>query len=209
MKQLSDNIVPVDEIEIGPDCAFLAIHWQNDVVSPSGALGKTFAESATQRNILQRTKALFDFAREKGASVIYTNVEHDADYASLVINNAVFKTVLQSKLFIKGTKGAEIVDELKPRPGEPVLSSTRISCFYGTNLLEMLINKKINRLFLTGVATNVAVDHTARDAAQMGFNVFLVEDCCATADARLHDAALETLKLICTSIVTSDQISKT
>lgn len=206
MRQLSDNIIPMDPPDLGPDCAVLAIHWQNDVVSPAGALGSTFSASAAERGIVARTAALFDTARAKGASVIYVNVEHDLGYPALVCNNAVFNTVAKSNLFLRGTRGAAIIGALAPQPGEPVLSHTRISCFYGTNLLEILIGRNIRRLLLTGVATNVAVDHTARDAAEMGFEVYLVEDCCGTADARFHDMALETLKILCTAIVTSDQI---
>lgn len=206
MRQLSDNIIAMGPPDLGPDCAVLAIHWQNDVVSPLGALGSTFSASAAERNIVARTAALFDRARAAGASVIYVNVEHDPGYPALVRNNAVFNTVAKSNLFLRGTQGAAIIDALAPQPGEPVLSHTRISCFYGTNLLEILIGRNIRRLFLTGVATNVAVDHTARDAAEMGFGVYLVEDCCGTADARFHDMALETLKILCTAIVTSDRI---
>lgn len=206
MKQLSENLLRREAQQIGPKCAMIGVHWQNDVVASFGALSETFAGSVENRGLIAKTAALFDHARKQGASIIYVNVIFEPDYVGLVKNNALWNMVYNSKRFIRGTTGVEIVDGLRPREGDVVIDHARISCFYGTSLLDILIGRGIDSVYLTGVATNVAVDHTAKDAAQYGFKTYVVEDCCTSADLTYHDAAIATLRVLCTDIVTSDDL---
>jgi biuret amidohydrolase len=206
MKQLKENILDAGRTELGPQAAILAIHWQYDVVAPGGALSETFAQSVGERRVIPRTAALIAHARAAGARIVHVIAQQEPSHSAHVANNALWSMVSKSGRFMKGTKGVEIIEELAAAPSDVLLYHDRISCFYGTSLLSYLVGNGVRDLYLTGVATNVAVDHTARDAVQFGFNTYLVEDCCASADMRFHEASVMTLELLCTGVLTSDQI---
>jgi nicotinamidase-related amidase len=201
MKQLVENIQQAGIHRLGPHSAILAIHWQNDVVAPAGALDPTFAEAVRVKGVIPRASRLFELARQSGAKVIFINAVFEKDYVGLVGNNALWKLVSKSGGFVRGGKGVEVVPELAPKPADIVLEHGRISAFYGTELLTVLIGHGIRDVYVTGVATNVAVDHTAKDAVQLGFNTIVVDDCCASSNEKYHDAAMLTLRILCTDVV--------
>lgn len=184
--------------------AVLAIHWQVDVVAPEGVFGKTFAPTVSASGVIPRTAKVLQAARAAGAMVVYVNVQYWPDYVGLARNNALFNSVIENKGFIRGTRGVSVIPQLKPHPGDAVVEHSRISSFHGTDLLNMLIGHGIETVAVTGVATNVAVDHTVRDAVQYGFRTILLEDCCCSSDPSHHEAALLTLRVLSTGIMTSD-----
>lgn len=207
MKQLRENLIEGGRRPPGPKSAVLAIHWQYDVVAPDGALSETFAKSVGERQVIAKTSRLIENVRKAGGHIIYVIAQTEPSHSPHIANNALWNMVARSDRFMKGTRGVEVIEELAPQEQDVILYHDRTSCFYGTSLLNYLVGKDIRDLYLTGVATNVAVDHTARDAAQFGFNTYLVEDCCASADMRFHDAALMTLELLCTGVVKSHEVT--
>lgn len=206
MKQLRKNIIQSGRKPLGPQSAVLAIHWQYDVVAPDGALSETFAKSVGERNVIPKTAALLDHARKVGARVVHVIAQKEPKHSPHIANNSLWNLVAKSDRFMKGTRGVEVIEELGPEDRDVVLYHDRMSSFYGTSLLNYLIGNAVSDLYLTGVATNVAVDHTARDAVQLGFNTYLVEDCCASADMKFHEAAMMSLELLCTGVVASAEV---
>jgi nicotinamidase-related amidase len=87
----------------------------------------------------------------------------------------------------------EIVDEVAPRPGELVLDKNSSSPFNGTGIDQLLRNLGVDTLVLAGVATDMCVETTARDAADRGYNVVVASDATATFHAAHHDASLSAL----------------
>ncbi|MEO6623630.1 MAG: isochorismatase family cysteine hydrolase [Burkholderiaceae bacterium] len=95
------------------------------------------------------------------------------------------------RLFIElrnhvGSREHEILDELKPLPGEHVLRKTSIGAFASTGIDSLLRALGCEQLYLTGVSTNMCVETTAREAADRGYLVTLVEDACGTTHEELH-----------------------
>jgi len=82
----------------------------------------------------------------------------------------------RDKLIVEGTWGWEIIDELKPEPGDLVVKKARYSGFAGTTLENQLNGLDIRHIFFTGVATNVCVESTAREAYFREFWPILIED---------------------------------
>lgn len=185
--------------------AVLAIHWQVDVVAPEGVFGKTFAPTVKASGVIPRTAKVLEAARCAGAMVAYVNVQYWPDYVGLVRNNALFSSVVEKKGFIRGTPGVAVIPELAPLPGDVQVEHSRISAFHGSDLLNILIGNGIETVVVTGVATNVAIDHTVRDAVQYGFRTILLEDCCCSSDPKHHEAALMTLRVLSTGVVKSDE----
>jgi nicotinamidase-related amidase len=84
-----------------------------------------------------------------------------------------------------------------------VIEHTRISSFFGTDLDTILRSLQMRTLIVTGIATNVAVDHTIRDAVQFGYDAILLQDCCYSSVAEYHEAALKTLQVLATQVTDS------
>lgn len=184
--------------------AILGIHWQIDAVKADGAFGPVFANTVAERGVIANTVRVFDTARRHGIPIIYVNVCFWPGLKDLVLNNALFNTVSRTNGFIRGTRGVEIIEELAPRPGDYVFEHSRISAFYGTDLVSTLTGLKIETLVFTGVATNVAVDHSIRDAAQLGYSTVVLSNCCCSSSQAYDDASLMTLKVLATQIIDSD-----
>lgn len=99
------------------------------------------------------------------------------------------------KLFVEfrnhlGSREHEIVDELKPLPGEHVLRKTTIGAFASTHIDSLLRALGAEQLWLCGVSTNMCVETTAREAADRGYLVTLVEDACGTTHEDLHQVTM-------------------
>lgn len=88
--------------------------------------------------------------------------------------------------------GNAIKDEVAPAAGEPVLRKSVNSGFIGTDLQQRLEAQKVREVVIVGLTTNHCVSTTVRMAANLGFNVILVDDACATFDLTGHDGKLHT-----------------
>lgn len=109
--------------------------------------------------------------------------------------DALDAPVHMRKLFVEfenhvGSRQHEIVDELKPLPGEHVLRKTTIGAFASTGIDSLLRALGCEQIYLTGVSTNMCVETTAREAADRGYLVTLVEDACGTTHEDLHQATM-------------------
>lgn len=189
--------------------AILGVHWQEDVVGVRGGdLGDVFAAHVKKTNIIPRSVELFNAARAAGAMIVFINVAFWPEHKGVIRNNGLFNAVTQRKTsFIRGSKGVEVLPEFALQPTDYVIEHSRISAFHGSDLLSILIGNGIETVAVTGVATNVAVDHTTRDAVQYGYRTLLVEDCCCSSDPSYHDAALKTLKILATNVVKAEELS--
>jgi nicotinamidase-related amidase len=88
---------------------------------------------------------------------------------------------------------SEFLPDLAPRPGEPVLDKTTVSAFAETDLLDRLADLGVRHLLVAGVLANGAVELTARDAADLGYNVVVVADACAAETWALHTLVMTTV----------------
>jgi nicotinamidase-related amidase len=184
-------------------CAVLAIHWQNDVISADGAFGRHFAAMASGRGILSRTRTALVAARRLGMVVVHVKVVFEADLSDVIVNSPLFSHVVSTGGFARGSSGVEFIEQLAPAPGDFVVEHNRISAFYGTNLPVVLQKHDVDTVILTGIATNVAVESTARHAADIGLKVVVLSDCCTASEEAEHEASLRTMRLFTTEVTES------
>jgi nicotinamidase-related amidase len=92
--------------------------------------------------------------------------------------------------FVKGTTGSDIHDSVAHFVGEPIVYKHYPNSFRETDLLEMLKEWEIERVVITGMMTHMCVDATARAAADLGFQVIVAEDACATRDLKYGDTTI-------------------
>lgn len=109
--------------------------------------------------------------------------------------DALDAPVHMRKLFVEfanhvGSHEHEILEELKPRAGEHVLRKTTIGAFASTHIDSLLRALGCEQLYLCGISTNMCVETTAREAADRGYLVTLVEDACGTTHEDLHQATM-------------------
>ena len=176
--------------------AVLALHWLNDIVTPQGAFGPFFAAMVEESGALDRTSRLLETARAHNVLVIYTRVCFRPGYADLLANNPLLGMVAEKGALVDGENGAKIVDAITPQGDDLVIDHRRLTAFYGTELETLLRKRGIDTLLLTGVATNVTVEGTAREAVNQGYRTIVLADCCAAATSAAHEASLESLRLL-------------
>ncbi len=184
------------------NAAILAIHWQVDVVEPQGAMG-IFHEAVKRLGVVENTAAVIAAGRKLKMPIVYVNVCYQPGYPELVRNNGLFNTVPKMNCLIRGTPGVKVIPRLAPQPGDYIVEHTRISSFFGTDLDTILRSLQVRTVICTGIATNVAVDHTVRDAVQYGYDAILLQDCCYSSTAEYHEAALKTLQVLATQVTDS------
>lgn len=183
--------------------ALVLLHWQRDVVAHGGAMGAHFADAVASSGAVERTAALAASVRAAGGEVVYANVAYAPDHSDVVANGPVWAYVAQSGALRRHTAGVEVIDELAPAVGDLVVEHGRTSIFADTSFDAWCRGKGITTLLFAGVATNVAVESSARAAVDAGFWTVLVEDCCVAATAEAHRASVQTQRAILSEVATS------
>jgi nicotinamidase-related amidase len=182
--------------------ALVIIDMQRDFLEPGGfgeALGN---EVARLRPALAPCRRMLEAARAEGMLVIHTREGHrpdlsDAPPAKIERGRPsarIGDPGPMGRILIRGEPGHDIVHELYPEPGEPVIDKPGKGAFYQTDLELMLKNRGIDTLLVGGVTTEVCVNTTVREANDRGFRCVVLADCCASYFPEFHRAGLEMIK---------------
>ena len=184
--------------------ALMIIDMQRDFCAPSGYMHTRGGDLRPARAIIPRITAVRQACRQAGIEVIYTREGHRPNLSDLPRCKRM-KTALAGaeigsdgplgRLLVRGEHGWDFIDELQPDEGEIVIDKAGTGSFHGTDLHDILNHKKIENLIITGVTTGVCVNSTVREAADRGYNVLVLEDCCAEPDRNTHEIAIELLKV--------------
>jgi nicotinamidase-related amidase len=165
-----------------PKEALLIIDMLNDFVLEGAPL-----EVPETRKVIPTIKKEIESARAKGNPVIYICDAHEKE-------DREFSKFGWPAHAVKGTKGVEVVEELKPERDDIVIEKTTYSGFYNTSLDETLKNLGIGSLRLTGCVTHICVMFTASDAVLRDYKVTVVKDAVAGLSKEDHDAAFRIMK---------------
>lgn len=170
--------------------ALLCLDLINELVHPDGHYAHVCLEHAEKRDTLGHAAAAVSRARMGGIPVIHVMLAFSTDYADWPVDSMLFGSPDPECRLRLGSWGSQFHDRVAPVPGEEVIVKRRVSPFYGTSLEQLLRAKDIDQLLLAGVATDLVVLSTAREAHDRGFAVEILEDATATAHQKLHEAAL-------------------
>lgn len=129
------------------------------------------------------------FARGNGFPVIWVRQEFEADLSDAFLDMKRENI----RMFIKGTLGARILDELKRSDSDIEIVKKRFSMFHGTHLESLLQELDADPLVFAGVNTHACIRMAAIDAYQRDFQVIVVRDCVASKDLEHHEITLDYL----------------
>jgi nicotinamidase-related amidase len=172
--------------------AVILIEYQNDFTSEGGALHGAVEEVMDKTDMLSKTQQVVDAARKAGATVMHAPITFAEGYNEISSHPyGILKGVVDGNAFVKGTWGAEIVDDLAPQEGDIVVEGKRgLDTFASTNLDFILRSKGITTIALGGFLTNCCVESTMRTGYENGYKVITLNDCVAATSVEEHDNAL-------------------
>jgi len=186
--------------------AIVVVDMQNAFASKGGMLDIAEVDLSDANRVVAVIRSLLDAGRNANVQAVYLRMAYKPDlsdsggpnspnwHKELALCLMGSRPDLKGKVLTEGTWDAEIVPELAPRHGDLVITKTRYSGFAGTSLDSRLRMRGIQYLFFTGIATNVCVESTLRDAYFHDYWPILVSD--ATMPAGGHDLYAATLQNI-------------
>lgn len=170
--------------------ALLLVDLQNDNAHPDGAFASFGAANhAREQDLVANVLQLLDWARKNSMPVIHNRIVFYPGGNFGGSNAPIFRMIGPESLKL-GSWGADALEGLEAKADEPVLLRNRMSSFNGTGLDVLLRNSGITTVVVAGVWTNMAVEHTVRDAADHGYHAVLVTDATSSINADWHQAAL-------------------
>jgi nicotinamidase-related amidase len=171
----------------------VAIDDQNDFLHPDGWYATHGIDVAHMQRVIEPTKRLNDACRRHDVPIVWTrHGTYGVDDGGPFMRKRVL--LLEGGLR-RDTWGYEILEELAPRPDDRVVTKTRLSAFFETDLEQILRELGAETVLLTGVLTNQCVGATCKDALYRDFKPVVVEDCVGTATPHLHEPAIEMIRV--------------
>lgn len=172
--------------------ALVLIEFQNEFTSDGGVLHDAVAEVMDKTDMLTNTTSLVQAAREAGVTIMHAPITFAPGYGELTRHPyGILKGVVDGNAFVKGTWGAQIVDELAPADGDILIEGKRgLDTFASTNIDFILRSKGIETVILAGFLTNCCVESTMRSAYENGYRVITLTDCTAATSVAEHDNAI-------------------
>jgi len=190
-------------LEITPSkCALLIIDMQRDFLEPGG-FGEMLGNDVSQlRQAIEPNQQLLAAWRAAGLQVLHTREGHRPDLADLPPAKKVRghgattigDTGPMGRILIRGEAGHDIIPELYPLPGEPVIDKPGKGAFFATDLHAILQNLGITQLVVTGVTTEVCVNTTVREANDRGYECLVPADCVASYFPVFQEMGLKMIK---------------
>jgi ureidoacrylate peracid hydrolase len=199
--------------------AIVVVDMQNAFASKAGMLDIAGVDLTGASGVVAVIRSILDAARSREVTVVYLRMAYKADLSDsggpnspnsrkeLAMCLMSSRPDLKGKILTEGTWDAEIVPELAPRPGDVVITKTRYSGFAGTTLDSQLRMRGIQYLSFTGIATNVCVESTLRDAYFHDYWPILVTDATMQAgDRSLYNATLYNVESFFGWSITSENL---
>ena len=203
MKKVAEIAAEPYAFELTPEnCALLIIDMQRDFLEPGG-FGEMLGNDVSQlRRTIEPNKRLLAAWRAAGLLAVHTREGHRPDLADLPpakkVRGRSATTIGDAgpmgRILVRGEPGHDIIAELYPEPGEPVIDKPGKGAFHATDLHAILQHRGVKQLVVTGVTTEVCVNTTVREANDRGYDCLVLEDCVGSYFPEFHAMGLKMIK---------------
>lgn len=186
--------------------ALLVIDFINDIAHIQGKIARS-AERIEKNHVMEHANQAIAFAREKNYLLIFVKVGFHPGYPDCPKHSPLFGAAAQHGALLLGSWGTEFHEKLHVKTSDLVVVKHRVNAFYCTPLEAILRAQGVQTLVLSGTATNMTVEHTAREAHDRDYSVHILQDACETATEEAHKAALDSMSRFC-KIENTSQFTK-
>lgn len=182
--------------------AVVMIDMQRDFMEPGGFGESLGNDVSSMRAAVEPARQVLEAARRAGVFVVHTREGHRPDLSDLPeskllrgnLNVKIGDVGPMGRVLVRGEKGHDIIPEVYPIEGEPVVDKPGKGAFWATDLHDILANRGIRTLVVCGVTLEVCVHTTVREANDRGYDSLVVRDATASYFPEFYRVGLEMIK---------------
>jgi len=200
---------PMDKLDPART-ALVVVHMVKGVAGEVDTpFNRLFRHRAKEKGIIEAQLRLLDGFRRARAKVVYTAVTYQPGLPGVSPNSPLWRTLFDCVCLMESTPAVDLMDELARRPDEPLVRGQAANGFDRTVLDTILRLAGVDTLVIVGIATDVAVESTARAASDLGYRTIVVSDACTADNDESHTNSLDVLRKWFAETPTADDVLNT